>query len=177
MTEPSVPNGVILGEDDLLMRGIIGSILRTAGHHVFLASDGKEAVKLAQQFRPRLVLLDINMPRLNGLLAFKAIRAIPANAAVPIVILTAYTDDRMRHAAEALGVNGYITKPFRPDDLMLMLSPFLNGVPGAKAQRRNSPAQGQVWKPRDDPGSPSDSDQQSKVGREMLRIVRGAERG
>ena len=176
MTESSVANGVILGEDDQLMRGIIGSILRSAGHHVFLASDGEEAVNLARQFRPRLVLLDINMPRLNGLLAFKAIRAIPTNADVPIAILTAFTDERMRKAAEELGVSGYITKPFRPDDLLLTLSPFLNGTPGAKTRARPLPARGQVWKPKNNPGLPPEVDQQSLVGREMLRIVRGAER-
>jgi CheY-like chemotaxis protein len=109
MTHGGVANGVILGDDDLLVRGIISSILRHAGQQVFPACDGVEAVNLAQQFQARLVLLDINMPRLNGLLAFKAIRAIPAYGNVPIVMLTAYTDIRMRLAAEALGANGYIT--------------------------------------------------------------------
>lgn len=176
MTEASVASGVILGEDDVLLRGIIGSILRSAGHTVFLASDGEEAVNLARQFTPRLVLLDINMPRLNGLLAFRAIRAMPANAAVPIVMLTAYTDVRMRRAAEELGVSGYITKPFRPDDLMLMLSPYLDGAKGANAGPRTLPARGQVWKPREDPGSLPDPDRRALEGREILRIVRKAER-
>jgi two-component system, chemotaxis family, chemotaxis protein CheY len=127
MTHGGVANGVILGDDDLLVRGIISSILRHAGQQVFPACDGVEAVNLAQQFQARLVPLDINMPRLNGLLAFKAIRAIPAYGNVPIVMLTAYTDIRMRLAAEALGANGYITKPFRPDDLLLLLATCLDG--------------------------------------------------
>jgi two-component system chemotaxis response regulator CheY len=175
MTGSGVANGVILGDDDLLVRGIIGSMLRAAGHNVFLASDGDEAVNLARQFRPRLVLLDINMPRLNGLLATKAIRAMPANAGVPIIILTAYTDARMRCAAEELRVSGYITKPFRPDELLRKLSPYLDGMPGAKTEPRAPPVQGVVWKPRGDPGQVSGTDRGALVGREVLRIVRKAE--
>jgi two-component system, chemotaxis family, chemotaxis protein CheY len=180
MTHGGVANGVILGDDDLLVRGIISSILRHAGQQVFPACDGVEAVNLAQQFQARLVPLDINMPRLNGLLAFKAIRAIPAYGNVPIVMLTAYTDIRMRLAAEALGANGYITKPFRPDDLLLLLATCLDGskqVPlGVRTQPPPGCLRGQVWKRGDDLRLPSDADRRSGSGCEVLRIVRDAER-
>jgi DNA-binding response OmpR family regulator len=141
---------------------------------------GLKAVNLAQQFQARLVPLDINMPRLNGLLAFKAIRAIPAYGNVPIVMLTAYTDIRMRLAAEALGANGYITKPFRPDDLLLLLATCLDGskqVPlGVRTQPPPGCLRGQVWKRGDDLRLPSDADRRSGSGCEVLRIVRDAER-
>jgi two-component system chemotaxis response regulator CheY len=179
----SPARGIILGDDDLLMRGIVSSILRNIGQKVFPASDGLEVVSLARQFQAHLVLLDIKMPRLNGLQTYQAIRAIPAYAKVPIVMLTAYTDNRMRAAAEKLGVNGYISKPFRPDDLLMVLAPFLelpeNGRPAAarpKVQPDTLASRSQVWTSRDDPKPVPNTDPKFTQGREMLRIVRAAER-
>jgi two-component system, OmpR family, alkaline phosphatase synthesis response regulator PhoP len=125
MTVASVANGVILAENDALLHAIIRSVLERAGHQVFLAADGIEAVALARQVKARLVLLDIGMPHLNGLLACEEIRALPGYATVPIVFLTGYTDERMRTAAMELGANDFITKPFRPEDLMARLAVHL----------------------------------------------------
>ncbi len=115
MTLQCISNGVILAENDALLRAIVRSVLVSAEQQVFLAADGLEAVGLARQFKARLVLLDIGMPRLNGLLACKTIRALPGYADVPIVMLTGYDNERMRQAARQVGANDFITKPFRPE--------------------------------------------------------------
>jgi CheY-like chemotaxis protein len=120
-----VAHGVIVVENDPLVRGIIRAVLRHAKQQVFLAGDGLEAVVLATQFKVRLVLLDIGMPRLNGLLACEAIRAQPGYADVPIVMLTGYSDEPMRAAAKRVGATDFITKPFRPDELLERLSVHL----------------------------------------------------
>ena len=74
MTLRIIANGVIVAENDALVRAIIRSVLVGADQQVFPAADGLEALDLARQFKARLVLLDIGMPRFNGLEACKAIR-------------------------------------------------------------------------------------------------------
>ncbi len=152
MNPPQIPNAVIVGENDSLMRGIIRSILLHTGQQVFPAADGFEAVHLARQFKARLVMLDIDMPRLNGLLACEAIRALPGYARVPVVMLTGYNDARMRAAAQRVGANEFVTKPFRPDLLLALLSGYID-LPAKAAPGRTcaygdgavSGAAAQVW--------------------------------
>jgi CheY-like chemotaxis protein len=72
------------------------------------------------------VLLDIAMPRLNGLQACAAIRNLPGYADVPIVMLTAYDDERFRVAAKRVGATTFITKPFRPSLLLMLLGEYLD---------------------------------------------------
>jgi DNA-binding response OmpR family regulator len=105
---------------------MIASMLTRAGHHVFPAVNGIEAVILARRFRAGLVLLDIAMPRLNGLLACETIRALPGYASVPIIMLTGYADPRMRRSARRLGADDFIAKPFRPADLLARLAAHLH---------------------------------------------------
>jgi len=172
--------GVILAENDGLMRGVIRSVLLRAEQLVFPAADGLEAVSLAQQFRARLVILDIAMPRLNGILACEAIRALPGYAAVPIVILTGYDDAPMRLAAKRVGANDFITKPFRADELLVRLASYLDlpahllpataaaedaGLPGARA-----------WRPQPHANPLLRENPHMTAGREMVGIYRKAER-
>jgi DNA-binding response OmpR family regulator len=195
ITNGVITNGVILAENDALMRGIIRSVLLRAEQQVFPVGNGEEAVALAQQFRARLVLLDIAMPRLNGLLACEAIRALPAYAAVPIVMLTGHDDERFRLAARRVGANDFIVKPFQPNALLARLAIYLDmpsqtrpvvhpqvweshaaprTATGGYAQSGNHAL---VWKPRAAAGSELDEHSQLINGREVLRIQRDAERG
>ena len=179
MTHAEIANGVIVGENETLMRGIIRSILLHMEQQVFPAADGLEAISLARQFTARLVLLDIGMPRLNGLLACEAIRALPGYAKVPIVMLTGYDDERMRAAALRLGANDFITKPFRPDMLLARLSVYL-AMPG-KTQPGRSCACGdhtlaggraQVWEIHRDPVAVCGDSEELTAGRKMLHVWR-----
>jgi CheY-like chemotaxis protein len=170
--------GVILADNDGLMRGVIRSVLVRVEQLVFPAADGVEAVALARQFRARLVMLDVAMPRLNGLLACEAIRGLPGYANVPIVMLTAYNDAPMRHAAKRLGANDFITKPFRPDELLQRLAAYLDlpahlmpaavgadgGLPGAR-----------VWQSRQADNPSAGDHPQLAEGRAFVDIYRRAE--
>jgi DNA-binding response OmpR family regulator len=200
-----IKNGVILAENDALMRGIIRAVLLRAEQQVFPVGNGAEAVALAQQFRARLVLLDIAMPRLNGLLACEAIRALPDYAEVPIVMLTGHDDERFRLAARRVGANDFIVKPFQPNALLARLAAYLDipqrtrpaaapagadTLPGVPAQMWESHAAARaatgdhaqpgnralVWKPREMPGPELGEHSQLITGREVLRIQRDAER-
>jgi len=206
ITNGVITNGIILAENDALMRGIIRSVLLRAEQQVFPVSNGVEAVTLAHQFRARLVLLDIAMPRLNGLLACEAIRALPGYAEVPIVMLTGHDDERFRLAARRFGANDFIVKPFQPNALLARLAVYLDlplrmlpavtpagddALPGVHAQvwesheapRIDADGHAQpgsralVWKPHERPGPELDEHSQLINGREVLRIQRDAERG
>jgi DNA-binding response OmpR family regulator len=175
-------NGVILAENDALMRGIIRTILLRAEQQVFPAADGLEAVTLAQQFLARLVILDIAMPRLSGLLACQAIRALRGYANVPIVILTGYSDEQMRLAAQRQGASDFITKPFRPNVLLAQLAPYLDVPPhllprGATDQNAALPGRhARVWKTHQGANVGQSGHPELTSGTEIMQPYREAER-
>jgi DNA-binding response OmpR family regulator len=167
MKRKATIGSVIFGENDPFMRSIIRSVLLQSGLEVFVAGDGQEAVLLAEQFVARLVLLDIGMPRMNGLLACQAIRMLPGYADVPIVILTGYTDERMRQAAEQVGASDFLTKPFRPDELSLRLGMHLGQPAGALAADRTV-----QWKSSPAPAPNGRDSAELENGRKALHIWR-----
>jgi CheY-like chemotaxis protein len=124
--EQATKSIVICAENDPLMRDVIRSALTNAGQTVFTCSNGGEALSLARQFQARLVLLDIAMPYVNGLEACAKIRSMPGYADVPIIMLTGYTDARLRSSAQQFGANDYITKPLRLKALLKVLSRYLD---------------------------------------------------
>lgn len=106
---------VLIADDESLHNLALTSQLEKLGHEVVAAaSNGEEAVELARQTEPDLAFLDIRMPRLNGP---EAARAIAAERPIPIVILSAYSDDRTVQDAIQAPVFHYLVKPVDPDDL------------------------------------------------------------
>jgi CheY-like chemotaxis protein len=126
MTSQVLTNSVIVADNDVQMRDLIRSVLLRVRQQVFPVANGAEALMLARRFRARLVLLDISMPRLNGLQACTAIHNIPGYADVPIVMLSSHDDDRFRAAAKRVGATSFITKPFRPTLLLAQLAEYLD---------------------------------------------------
>lgn len=137
MTTPPPPvpvdlglvNGVIVADDDVVVRGILRSMLTGVGQDVFVAATGREAVDFASMVRASLILLDLKMPGLNGLLACEQIRGLLGYAATPIVILTAHDTAGARLAAERVGATLVLAKPFQPAALLGTLSGFLDITP------------------------------------------------
>lgn len=117
--------GVIVADDDPMIRSVLRAKLEAFGVNVFLASDGLEAVEFAARVQASLIILDLNMPRLNGLLACQRIRQMPGNARTPIVILTSTIAKDTEVAATRVGATGYFMKPFRMSLLLQELSRFL----------------------------------------------------
>jgi methylglyoxal synthase len=106
----------LVAEDETIIRLDLCSLLEQAGFEVCAqAKDGVEAVTLARSTAPDLAILDVRMPRLNGI---DAAREIIAQRSIPIVILTAYGNDELVTRAVDAGVFSYLTKPFREVDLI-----------------------------------------------------------
>jgi AmiR/NasT family two-component response regulator len=107
---------VLIGEDESLIRLDLRAMLERAGYVVVAeARDGREAVDLARTEEPDLVVLDVKMPHLDGI---EAARQILAERPIPVVIVSAFTEDTLVNRAAEAGVFGYLAKPFREDDLL-----------------------------------------------------------
>jgi len=107
---------ILIGEDETIIRLDLKEILERAGFEVCAeARDGEEAVELARAEEPDLAVLDVKMPRLDGI---EAARRILAERPIPIVMLTAYGQDELVARAVEAGVFGYLVKPFRETDLL-----------------------------------------------------------
>jgi two-component system, response regulator PdtaR len=107
---------ILVAEDETIIRMDLRQVLERAGFEVCAeAHDGQEAVELAGRERPDLAILDVKMPRLDGI---EAARRIIAERPIPIVMLTAYGQDELVSRAVEVGVFGYLVKPFRESDLL-----------------------------------------------------------
>ena len=110
------PLRILIAEDETIIRLDLRSLLEAAGFEVCAeARDGQEAVELARSTAPDLAVLDVKMPRLDGI---DAARAILDERPIPIVMLTAYGQEELVARAVEAGVFGYLVKPFREGDLL-----------------------------------------------------------
>ena len=117
---------VLLAEDEPVNQEVSRALLEAAGLTVDLAEDGVQAVELARQRQYDLILLDLLMPRLNGIGAAQAIRALPGHAATPILAMTANAFEEDRLACLAAGMNDHIGKPVRAERLYTVLLAWLD---------------------------------------------------
>lgn len=106
---------VVVVEDESLIRMDVVATLREAGYDVVgEGSDGEEAIKLAAELDPDLVVMDIKMPKLDGISAAEKI----AELKIPVVLLTAFSQADLVARAASAGAMAYVTKPFKPTDLL-----------------------------------------------------------
>jgi AmiR/NasT family two-component response regulator len=107
---------VLVAEDETIIRLDLRDLLERSGFEVCAeAKDGEEAVALARSERPDLAIMDVKMPKLDGI---EAARRILDDRPIPIVMLTAYGQDELVSRAVEAGVFGYLVKPFREQDLL-----------------------------------------------------------
>jgi len=107
---------ILVAEDETIIRLDLKDMLERAGHEVCgEARDGEEAVELARSAQPDLAIMDVKMPRLDGI---DAARRILDERPIPIVMLTAYGQEELVSRAVEAGVFGYLVKPFREQDLL-----------------------------------------------------------
>ena len=108
---------ILVADDDLDIQALVRYRLERSGYRVVTANDGEEAVRIARAQRPALAVLDVMMPRVDGLQATRQLRADVQTSAMPIVLLTARAQDTdVRRGFEA-GADDYIRKPFSPQEL------------------------------------------------------------
>jgi len=106
---------VLLIEDNEHNRYLATFLLERQGHRVVSAADGARALEIAQSVMPGIIVLDIQLPGMDGYSVARALRALPSLADVPIVAVTSYAMVGDREKVLAAGCNGYIEKPINPD--------------------------------------------------------------
>ena len=118
LQEGNAPIRTILVVDDFDdTRLLLRTWLEKRGFRVVEAHDGIEAVRRAESEAPDLIIMDVEMPELDGLAATRKIRGIEGLGTVPILAVSAYGADQFREPALAAGCNDYVSTPFEPDEL------------------------------------------------------------
>jgi two-component system, OmpR family, phosphate regulon response regulator PhoB len=118
MTALGVKRRVLLADDDASLRRLIGTTLGDEDFDLLQAVDGEEALRVALEQHPALVLLDVNMPKLDGFEVCRNLKSAPATADIKVVMLTARAADADRQRARQAGADEYFVKPFSPVQLL-----------------------------------------------------------
>jgi DNA-binding response OmpR family regulator len=116
---------ILVAEDERDIRDLITFTLGFAGFDVVAAANGEEALKLARQENPNLVLLDVRMPRMTGYDACSAMKADVKLKNVPIILLSAKGQEAEVQAGLLRGADDYVLKPFVPDQLTALIREVL----------------------------------------------------
>jgi PAS domain S-box-containing protein len=129
----ALPSGlrVLLAEDDATNVVALRDLLVARGHEVRLAHDGREAIDMAHEMRPDVVLMDIQMPQVDGLTAMRELRGAEATRLLPIIAVTALAMPGDRERCIAAGATDYVTKPVRIKELARRLEALAANARGA----------------------------------------------
>lgn len=124
---------VLIAEDDRDLQELLWLNLRMSGVAVLTASDGPSALRLAREHAPAAIVLDVMMPGLDGLSVLRNLRADPATAAIPVVVVTACSKETQIWDGWQAGADHYLTKPVRLQSLIDLITRIVDGTATAQA--------------------------------------------
>ena len=118
---------ILTVDDSPSIRQMIKVVLAPAGHTVVEAGDGVEGLAKAKaKAEPvNLVITDLNMPVMNGIEMIRQLRQVPSCTGVPILFLSTESDEGMKQQARSAGATGWITKPFKPEQLLAVVAKLI----------------------------------------------------
>lgn len=126
-----MPNTILIAEDDADIRAVLRLYLESEGFTVLEAPDGEAALRLAQEQSPDAAILDVMMPRMNG---YELTRALRRTSDIPLLILSAKSQDNDKILGLNLGADDYIAKPFNPMEVVARLKAHLRRAGGSKRE-------------------------------------------
>jgi chemosensory pili system protein ChpA (sensor histidine kinase/response regulator) len=115
---------IMVVDDSLTVRKITGRMLSREGYEFVTAKDGVDALQQLQDVRPDCILLDVEMPRMDGFEFARHVRSDEATRSIPIIMITSRTADKHRNHAAELGVNEYMGKPYQEEQLLALIKRF-----------------------------------------------------
>lgn len=116
---------ILTADDSPSMREMVSFTLKNAGFSVVEAVDGQDALGKMANGQIQMLITDLNMPNVDGLELIRQVRAIPAYKYIPIIMLTTESQDQKKQAGKAAGASGWIVKPFRGEQLVMVAKKFL----------------------------------------------------
>jgi len=116
---------ILVIEDQEDNRAILRDLLNSAGFEVIEAHNGEDGVKMAGNVRPDLILMDIQLPVMDGYEATRRIKSDPELSAIPVIAVTSYALSGDEDKAKSAGCNAYISKPYSPRELLAKVRDFL----------------------------------------------------
>lgn len=116
---------ILTADDSASMRELVSFTLRNAGYNVVEAVDGRDALAKIASSAPQMLITDLNMPNVDGLELIRQVRALPQCKYIPIVMLTTESEDAKKQAGRAAGASGWIIKPFRSEQLVMVAKKLL----------------------------------------------------
>jgi chemosensory pili system protein ChpA (sensor histidine kinase/response regulator) len=122
--QPAVPT-IMIVDDSLTVRKITGRLLAREGYNVLTAKDGVDAMEQLQDVVPDVMLVDIEMPRMDGFDLTRNVRADARLKRIPIVMITSRTAEKHRNYAREIGVNVYLGKPYQEEELLAHIASFV----------------------------------------------------
>lgn len=130
MVEPSLSSRpkVLVVDTLSSSRKRLGEFVRRLGAEVSVAKDGVEAMQVLQRESPSLILTDLQMPRMGGLELVRLLRLGTGTESIPVIVITAQSNDRERRRAEQMGVDAYVLKPWNESDLEVKIRACLEGA-------------------------------------------------
>ena len=124
-TAPHTAHTLLVVEDEEMLRRVMKELLEREGFRVFEAADGVAALEELDRHAPDLMVLDLNLPRLDGYGVLSHLRARPATAKLPVIVLTAKGDEESEVRVFEFGATDYLTKPFRARALSARINAIL----------------------------------------------------
>jgi len=112
-------------DDSLTVRRVTQRLLERNGYRTILAKDGVDAMRELEQHIPDIMLVDIEMPRMDGYDLTRNVRSNNATRQIPIIMITSRTAEKHRRVAIELGVNEYLGKPYREDELLDLIHRYV----------------------------------------------------
>ena len=116
---------ILIIEDNVQNLYLATFLLEARGHHIEHAADGARGIELADSLRPDLILLDIQLPSMDGYAVAQALKSNPALKHIPIVAVTSYAMVGDREKVMAAGAEGYLEKPINPDTFVAEVEKFI----------------------------------------------------
>jgi two-component system cell cycle response regulator DivK len=112
-------------EDNEYNRKIVRQLLGRTSYQLVEAVDGESGVALAQQLVPQLILMDVQLPKMSGLDATRALKADPRTSEIPIIVITSFALSGDREKAAVAGADNYLAKPYSPRELLALVRQYL----------------------------------------------------
>ena len=126
---------IVVMDDDAGTRVLVSQVLKKEGFQVMAAEDGAKGLELIREYKPDLIVSDVQMPHMDGFAVLEAVRSDAALATIPVILLTSLQDRNYMRQGMNTGADDYLTKPFAPQELREAVGAQINKLVRSSALR------------------------------------------